>query len=260
MTDTQIDWTDHTIEWSEQQVIDHVASEVSELSDVDVAFGNYLALILDKHKVASNKRKDKGAKAFFERPISETLFIGEYEEPRRFMRALVGSGQARKSAIEGSMTEMLKNRVNKGALPIVYFYRNRGIRPVDPSLDNNVAGAITNDKGEYDVFKVEVDYTLFVLSFDTPTLDRISNAFLSSFWFDSPSFTTRSIIDDDAMTMDSKLYNPKQIEFIDVSESSSESRLLAHQATITVQSEQIRMRQNTTKEVNYFVEQLQVIR
>ena len=188
------------------------------------------------------------------------MFIGEYEEPKRFIRALIGSSQARKTDLENSQTTEIKNRINKGALPIIYFYRNRGVRPLDPSIDVNYKNSFEDGATKYDTFNVEVDYTLFILSFDAPTLDWLTNALASTIWMDKVSFETHSELLQQSMVLESRIANPKQVEFIDASESSQERRLLVHRATITVHSEQLRARTHDSQDVTYFAEQIKVVK
>lgn len=247
-------------DWTEERIQSTGVSEVTELSDLDAGFGNYLARSLAKFKTSSAKQRDRAVKSFFERPTSEQLFIGEYEEPRRFLRALIGSSQARLSERSKKQVESIKERINKRALPIVYFYRNRGVRPLDSSIDINLKGAISNELGIADIFNVEVDYTVMILAFDTATLDRLTNAFLSTFQMDDVNFQTHTILDGHKAFLDSRIADPRLIEFTDASESSAESRLLAHRATITVRSEMMRLNLVKRSEVTYRAQELKVLR
>lgn len=247
-------------EWTEEKIVSTGVSEVTELSDLDAGFGNYLARCLAQYKTTSNNHRDKAATRFFERPTSEQLFIGEYDDPKRFLRALVGSSQARLSDINQQNVESIKERINKRALPIVYFYRNRGVRPLDSAIDISQKAAINHDLGVIDVFNVEVDYTVMVLAFDTPTLDRLTNAFLATFAMDNVSFTTNTALNGEKAYLDSNIADAKMIEFADASQSSAESRLLAHTATITVRSEMMRLNLVDRSEVTYRAQELKAIK
>lgn len=247
-------------EWTEEKIQHTGVSEVTELSDLDAGFGNFLARTIAKYKTTSNNHRDKAAASFFERPTSEQLFIGEYDDPKRFLRALVGSSQSRLSDINKNNVDSIKARINKRALPIVYFYRNRGVRPLDTSVDTSIKAAMNNDLGITDVFNIEVDYTVLILAFDTPTLDRLTNAFLSSFMMDSTSFKTHTTLAGVKAHLDSYLATPSLIEFVDASQSSSDSRLLAHTATITVRSEMMRLNLVNRSEVTYRMQELKVLK
>jgi len=247
-------------EWTEEQIQSTGVSEVTELSDLDAGFGNYLARCLAQYKTTSNNHRDKAAAKFFERPTSEQIFIGEYDEPKRFLRALVGSSQSRLSDITKQNVDSIKERINKRALPIVYFYRNRGVRPLDSSIDTNIKAAMNNELGVTDIFNVEVDYTLMVLAFDTATLDRLTNAFMATFLMDDVNFKTYTTLGGAKAYLDSKIADPKIIEFADASQSSTESRLLAHTATITVRSEMMRLNLVERSEVTYRAQELKVLR
>lgn len=246
--------------WTEERIVSTGVSEVTELSDLDAGFGNFLARTIAKYKTTSNNHRDKAAASFFERPTSEQLFIGEYDDPKRFLRALVGSSQSRFSDVSKNNIESIKSRINKRALPIVYFYRNRGVRPLDSSVDINLKGAMNNELGVVDVFNVEVDYTVMILAFDTATLDRLTNALMSSFLMDDATFKTHTSLGGAKAHLMSKLADPKTIEFADASQSSAESRLLAHTATITVRSEMMRLNLVNRTEVEYRMQELEVLR
>lgn len=247
-------------EWTEEKINHTGISEVTELSDLDAGFGNFLAKILAKYRTTSNNHRDKAAVKFFERPTSEQIFIGEYEDPKLFLRALVGSSKARLSETTSNNVEAIKARINKRALPIVYFFRNRGVRPLDSSVDLNVKEAMSNELGITDIFNVEVDYTVMVLAFDTATLDRLTNAIIASLQMDSSSFTTNTTLGGAKAHLTSKVADPKLVEFTDASQSSTESRLLAHTGLFTVRSEMMRLNLVNRSEVAYRMQELKVLR
>lgn len=247
-------------EWTQEVIKSTGVSEVTELSDLDAGFGNFLARTLAMYKTTSTNHRDKAAAKFFERPTSEQVFVGEYEDPKRFLRALVGSNQSRLSDISKQSVDKIKSRINKRALPIVYFYRNRGVRPLDSSLDVNLKGAMNNELGVTDVFNIEVDYTLMILAHDTATLDRLSNAILATLIMDDVTFKTSTTLGGAKAHLDSKIADSKLIEFTDASQSSAESRLLAHTATITVRSEMMRLNLVERDEVQYRMQELRVLK
>ena len=247
-------------EWKEISEQSVTSQEVSELSDIDAGLGNYLARTLSKYRTTSNNHRDKAASEFFNRPPQEQLFIGEYDDPKRFLRALMGSSQARLSEISKESVNAIKERINKRALPVVYFFRNRGQRPLDRAIDINTKSAFGSDEIDVDVFNVEVDYTLFVLAFDSPTLDRISNALLATFGLDDVTFNPKTVVANAAFDIEAKIANAGLIEFTDASLSSAESRLLAHSASLTVRTEMLRVKNMERKEVTYQMQELQVVR
>lgn len=247
-------------EWVETSDQQTTSMEVSELSDIDAGVGNYIAKSLSLYKTVSKNHRDKGAAEFFNRPPNEQLFIGEYEEPKRFLRALMGSSNSRLSDPSKGAVNAIKERINKRTLPVVYFYRNRGLRPLDRSIDINQKSAFQNDAVDVDVFNIEVDYTLFILAFDAPTLDRISNALMSTFGLDDVTFQSKTVVANESFMLDAKIADAGLISFDDASMSSAESRLLAHTATLTIRTEMVRVHHVARKEVTYRMQELQVMR
>jgi hypothetical protein len=226
-------------------------TETTDLFNVDIGFGNYLIRGLSDCKIRSASKKDAQAKAFFERPPAEQLMVGEYEDPKRFLLALSGSEKARKNLIDSKATQTLKDQINKRAVPVMYFYRNLGYRYSDPSMYPAQKNAISNENGVADVLNAEMDYSVFIIAFDITTLTRIAASVSAFIALDSPKFTVDITVGDEPAHLDAKINDPHTIDFGDMSVPSSEGRLLALQATITVSSEVIRYKHQTTVNHTY---------
>jgi hypothetical protein len=220
------------------------ATTTTSTAALDVGFGNYLATGLAACALDSTAAQDVPAQQFFALPLNEQLYHGHYDTPKRFIRALSRTAKARQSVVDAH-TESLKARVNAKALPVVYFYRAPGVQFADAVKYPIQKAAMTDAQGIYDVTPVELQYHVFVLGHDLPTLDRIANGLLLYWGLDTALFSAQTTLAGTAITLDAAVDDPRIIRFEDVSLPTDEARLFAYQADITVIGDVVRYRATT---------------
>jgi hypothetical protein len=108
--------------------------EVSSLTDVDTGLANKLAAVINRLHVSDVEHaRNKRLAAFVARPISEKIAMGEFESPRKFLRALSKQGKS------------------KISLPAFYITRAPNIAwaPIDRYTNRQGTGELLDPDGEY---------------------------------------------------------------------------------------------------------------
>lgn len=145
------------------------SNEFSELQAVDFALGAFIS------GAFSDLNKQRGTKEFQEflnRPVKRQIYRHDNDGPAEFLKKFRAAKAAAKAAAGASQNDV--------ELPVIYYFRK-------PGLTNGTDKEMTR-RGRYSYNKalsraynlmalpVALDYKLFILAWDKPTLDYLQIA------------------------------------------------------------------------------------
>ncbi|MCG7550956.1 hypothetical protein [Pseudoalteromonas sp. Of7M-16] len=232
---------DNTIEWQEIEIEELGAFEVSDLEHIDFAVGNFINTIANNIRLTEPKPQEEYLSKFLVAPANEKLFLGEYDDPKLFLRKLMSNKSAREADTNNALKET-REKINKRALPVLYFYREPTINPSDAVKFKNRFDVANFEHLSIDDYSVELTYHLFILSFENFSLSRLSNAFMAHFQLGQCAFQAKSKISDLSATFEVIVNDPKLISFASASIPRDAGKLHAAHAMFTVTAEQSRGR------------------
>ena len=175
--------------------------ELSELQAVDFALGTFVA------KAFSGQRTNKGSKEwreFLARDVKKQVYRGDDEDPAEFLKKLV------------------KNTGEPVKFPVVYYFRKPGFT----NSDNNramVGAAKIQNGSPFDVasLPISLDYRLYLLAWDKPTLDRLSLAWYAYINAKSYTFPVNYQIDDEAFPVKAFIADNRTVTLSDITPASA---------------------------------------
>lgn len=145
-------------------------NQFSELQAVDFALGAFIAQAFTGLAEIGTKEW----KEFTRRPASRQVYRHDADDPQEFLRSLMASRKAEKIT---TGTGELKNTPE---LPIIYYFRKPGMTNSDNNKPLRI-GAVWNEElsKAFDLISMplSLDYQMFLLSWDKPTLDKMMLAY-----------------------------------------------------------------------------------
>lgn len=149
-----------------------MSNEFSELQAVDFGLGSYIAAALSG---LNDQAGPKEFREFLGRPTNRQIYRHDAGTPAEFLKAY-RSAKAAEKTIAGA-------KVNVAELPLVYYFRKPGLtNGIDKEATRR--GRLMFSEGEaglenaykFMVLPLVLDYRLFFLAWDKPTLDKLQLA------------------------------------------------------------------------------------
>lgn len=176
--------------------------EVLDFEQIDVAVVNKLALIFKSLRVSekntnANRKKCESLLSFLARDLNDTVSVGEYADPNRFLAAVAQSG---------------KSMLN---LPMVYVSRSPdwSYAEIDVYRELNAVDTLVDDSGvplgELDLSVVRLDFSVNIVGWQKDSIEALS--VLLTQWLRQPNA-------DHCMTYKAYLGNSLVEFFIDFAE------------------------------------------
>jgi len=149
-----------------------MSNEFSELQAVDFGLGAFIAAALSGLNAQAGP---KGFREFLGRPTNRQIFRHDAGTPAEFLKAYRGAKAAEKTTAGA--------KANLVELPLIYYFRKPGLtNGTDKEMTRR--GRFMFSEGEegleniykFMVLPLVLDYRLFFLAWDKPTLDKIQLA------------------------------------------------------------------------------------
>lgn len=149
-----------------------MSNEFSELQAVDFGLGSFIAAALSG---LNDQAGPKGFREFLGRPVNRQIYRHDAATPAEFLKAFRAAKAAEKT-VAGAKTNLIE-------LPIIYYFRKPGLtNGTDKEMTRR--GRFMFSEGEtglenaykFMVLPLVLDYRLFFLAWDKPTLDKIQLA------------------------------------------------------------------------------------
>jgi len=202
--------------------------EISELQAVDFGLGSHIA-------AAFTGFSDVGSVAwheFLKRPVNRKIYRHETDGPQGFMKALQSSQKAEKTATSGE-------RSNAVELPVAFYFRKPGMT----NSENNyvIGGKVVWTEAmakslNVMLMPVALDYQLFLLSWDKPTLDKMQLAYYA--WITRhDKFVTKYKIADEVLDVNAYVIDHRTVTWSDVSQPLDGGRLFAVMMPISINTQ-----------------------
>lgn len=194
--------------------------EFSELQNIDFALGTFIsgAFVGLKSDVGP-----KAYQAFLDRPPNKQIYRHDAESPRDFLIALQRA--KRNEQVDGDI------RINLPDLPAIFYYRKPGITNAE-DRDFIKLDTVWDDAGEkpfeLTAMPITLTYTLTILAWDKPTLDKLQLAWY--FYISRPTsrFEIKYRVGDDVLDgFFAKIRDHRSLLFTDRSAPREEGRLYA---------------------------------
>lgn len=148
-----------------------MSNEFSELQAVDFCLGPFIAAAFSG---LNNQVGPKEFKEFLGRPTNRQIYRHD-AEPAEFIKAYRAAKAAEKT-VAGA-------KVNPLELPLIYYFRKPGLtNGTDKEMTRRGRFMFSEGEGELEnaykfmVIPLVLDYKLFFLSWDKPTLDKLQLA------------------------------------------------------------------------------------
>ncbi len=229
-----------------------IISEFSELQAVDFGLGAHVA-------AAFQGLADVGTKEwreFLKRPANRKVYRHDSEGPQEFIHALMA---ARKAEVSVPITG---ERVNAAELPVVYYFRKPGLTNSDETKPNRGRYSWNDLKTKalnLMMMPLSLDYQLYLLAWDKPTLDKMQLAFYA--WATlHDKFVCKYRIAGEILDVKAFVQDHRTVTFTDASQAQDGNRLYAVTMPITINTQVLAgaealppaaMRVNTSQGVTY---------
>lgn len=220
---------------------------ISDVRDIDVGFGNYLFKLLDGLR-ESDAAKYPSFHKYTNREQHKKLIISSETEPRRFVR------QVRQRYFD---KDGKNSSDNKNALPLVYFHRVLGFDQSISGEENmqKDVGAVSADGvtmcAAVDSLPVTITYMVYIIAWDTATLDKLVAGLTASLISSSRTFNYETSILGVSQEVSATLTPANSVSWGDISPSNTEDRLLVFQCSLEVKASYYQARCVTTARLRY---------
>ncbi|OKP01560.1 hypothetical protein [Xenorhabdus eapokensis] len=210
--------------------------EVSGFRGIDIAVGNHIASSLKGLKVNHPDLYNQGFVEFLQRPSSDQVLLGRFDDIKDFMRTLRQAKAGRKSQSDNPYA-------NPGALPVINLSRTMDydVMPTDRQIKRDRYGEVFEGNtiiAVLDAHPVNLVYDIFVLSADKEPLSLLCNAIAVHFVsMISTSFQALIQIANADVSIECAFNEAREIAFSDVSLPVMEDRVFAAKASIKVQAD-----------------------
>ncbi|HEY3591731.1 MAG TPA: hypothetical protein VGL07_16960 [Buttiauxella sp.] len=217
--------------------------EITDLSDVDTAFGNYILEIFTGIRITDQRRESDPFRAFLARDPKDRVFVGEYDTPMDLVNAIT-------KAKEGRKGEHGKN-INHNALPVIHVSRSVdfGMFDTDAYIDIENIGTLVRTEGTarqlaYAIVNksfVKFTYTVVLISDEKHSLSMMSTT-LATYMRRSTrkrtkTFQAKTRLGGAPVMLNTEVEFPMEVSFASQSVSRDEGRLYANAIAIDVVSE-----------------------
>ena len=265
---------EHILDWKVPISTPTGVREVTDLTDLDTGFGNYLVNTLHGCTIQGDHKRDRNAKAFFARPVNEQIFKGHFTEPKEFLQQLRATMKNRKSErtapvtppgntpptslVPGVREDPFKD-LNFEALPAIYFHRNIGYATAPAGDHKPVTGAWEVDDGtgkttaDVDTSPVTVSYSVYVLAWDLASIGRISTAITLFLTHNASKFEYVSQLKNARLTLNARINDRRTVIWEDMSQPAQEDRLMVLGAQFELTAEVLQARDITFRDVTIFM-------
>lgn len=221
------------INWTEIERQDDGQLEVNSLNDVDIAVVNKIATVIHRLKIDSlSAQANPRLAAFANRPIKEKIAMGEFDTPRRFLRALSKQGK------------------DKISLPCIYVSRDPsfGFSNLDMHKDQSDVGQFFDDDGAYlgsaDLSILSLNFQVNIVGWQNDSIDAIALLLVKWLRHKHPdhSFTAKSIIAGTPIEIAIKFEERHIVSVENNSQTYEDDKLRALTFTITASAESYMVR------------------
>ncbi|PHM51588.1 hypothetical protein [Xenorhabdus hominickii] len=210
--------------------------EVSGFRGIDIAVGNHIASSLKGLKVNHPDLHNQGFVEFLQRPSSDQVLLGRFDDIKDFMRTLRQAKAGRKSQSDNP-------DANPEALPVINLSRTMDydVMPNDRQIKRDRYGEVFEGETIIAVLEahpVHLVYDIFVLSADKEPLSLLCNAIAVHFVsMISTSFQALIQIANTDVSIECAFNEAREIAFSDVSLPVMEDRIFGAKASIKVQAD-----------------------
>ncbi|MDC9590735.1 hypothetical protein PSI23_15935 [Xenorhabdus sp. XENO-10] len=210
--------------------------EVSGFRGIDIAVGNHIASSLNGLKINHRDKHNQGFVEFINRPPSDQLLLGRFEDIKDFIRTMRQAKAGRKSQSDNKYA-------NLDALPVINLSRtiDYDVMPNDRQIKRDRYGEIFEDEtiiAVLDAHPVNLVYDIFVLSAEKEPLSLLCNAIAVHFAsMISTGFPALVKISNADVNIECAFNNAREISFSDVSLPVMEDRIFGAKASIGVQAD-----------------------
>jgi hypothetical protein len=161
-------------------------NEFSELQAVDFGLGAFIAAALNG---LNDQAGPKGFREFLGRPTNRQIYRHDAESPAEFLKAYRSAKTAEKT-VAGA-------KLNLVELPLIYYFRKPGLtNGIDKEMTRRGRFMFSESEDglanayKFMVLPLVLDYRLFFLAWDKPTLDKIQLAWYA-YMVRNETFTCR---------------------------------------------------------------------
>lgn len=209
------------------------ANELSELQAVDFGLGHTIVTAFDGLAAVGPVNYKK----FIARDSNKQIIRHDFDAPQDFISSYIGDRKGSKTVDSNTTTNVLD-------LPVIAYCRKPGISTEEGR------GGIIHEKIRWDealekafklsVFPLTLQYSLMMLAWDKPTLDKLQlawHAFLSNRKAKNHVFEVTYLIDKQPLNVNAFIQDPTVIETTDISLPKGEGRVFAVEQTLTVTSQ-----------------------
>ncbi len=149
-----------------------MSNEFSELQAVDFGLGAFIAAAFSD---LNPDRGPKGYREFLSRPANRQIYRHDADTPKDFVQAFLAAQAAAKTAAGA--------KINLIEMPLVYYFRKPGLTN-GTDREATRRGRYVWSEGEEEllnayqfmVLPLVLDYRMFFLAWDKPTLDKLQLA------------------------------------------------------------------------------------
>ena len=203
-----------------------IISEFSELQAVDFGIGAHVSAAFQGLADVGTKEW----KEFLKRPANRQIYRHDSEGPQEFIHALMSARKAEKSV------PTTGERVNAAELPVVYYFRKPGMTNSDNTKPNRGRYSWNDDQTkalEFMAMPLYLDYQLYLLAWDKPTLDKMQLAFYA--WATlHDTFVCQYRIAGEVLDVKAYVQDHRTITFTDASQAQDGNRLYAVTMPISI--------------------------
>lgn len=223
---------------------------VSDLTEIDVGFGNYLLTLLDGIKEL-NQAKYQALYRYVQREPSKKLFSATETDPKRFVTSV------RRKFFEKADGKTMVSEKNRNALPLVYFHRSLGL---DQSLTGeevitkNVGDIYDEDNNlvaQVDALPCTVTYMVYILAWDRQTLDKLVTGLTAGLLTSSRTVSFLVSLMGLRDDVEATIKPVNSASWIDMSPPTVDDRLLVYQLPLEVTANYFQARCVTSSQVTF---------
>jgi hypothetical protein len=206
---------------------------ISDIGDIDVGFGNFLYRLLD------GLRDMKPVKSapfyqYTQREGKKKLYVATETDPKRFVRIV------RNRFFHKTDSKQIQS--DRSTLPLVYFHRVLGFDQsvTGEEIIEKDVGAIYAEDGTkaaiVDSLPATLNYMVYVLAWDMPTLDKLVAGLTSSLVTSSREFHYPTDVMGHSDDVQAAITPANSLSWTDLSPANTEDRLLVYQGMVEVKA------------------------
>ncbi|WP_340615840.1 hypothetical protein [Xenorhabdus entomophaga] len=210
--------------------------EVSGFRGIDIAVGNHIASSLKGLKVNHPDLHNQGFVEFINRPSSDQVLLGRFDDIKDFIRTMRQAKAGRKSQSDNKYA-------NPEALPVINLSRTMDydVMPNDRQIRRDRYGEVFEGDtiiAVLDAHPVNLVYDIFVLSAEKEPLSLLCNAIAVHFAsMIATSFHASVKMANAEVDIECAFNAAREISFSDVSLPVMEDRIFGAKASIKVQAD-----------------------